>query len=905
MNVWRWLVLLGVGWGVSVYATSPLAPVNLRVCDVVNPVGTGASPFFGWFVNDPDENEIQTAYQIRVVAADKNGVVWDSGAVRSGLQNHVVWGGPALKSDTQYFWQVRTWDKDGEAGDWSVPALFAVGLLENADWDEAEWIRRDSTEEDDYTRYRKKITVPQKTITRATVYISAVHKYALYLNGALVGKGPAYHYPQYQYYNAFDITAQLKSGAPNQFAVFTHWFGGGQGRATSERGMIAKVVIHYADGSSKVIGTDGSWKQKKADAWSDEAKHRNRGEGVGYIETIDGRKLEPDWTQSSFDDSSWKSVSVIGAHPVAPWTGALNPDLTRIEEHEIEPASIISTGDGSCLIDLGKVYAGVPRIQFSGGKSGEKVEMLGGYALDSEGRINPQLNQSADLHFYALLNGKSFVFEPVEYVGMRYLEIKNAPMPVTKDNCRFVVRYNAMDLDASAFESSDKTLNAVWALMKHSLTTCAQEEFVDTPTREKGGFLGDAAIQSTVAMPVMNERALTERALKEYLQSMDQYWAEEGRLNAVYPNRDGGRDIPDFTQAYLVWVWNYYLETGDLDFLSKNYDHFKAIGGYLERHLDKKTGLIADLTGGKGPYEFGIVDWPASMRYGYDMVKARTVMNGWAYADFSVLSKIAQALGDYVDSTIYQERADALAKALNQTVLKDGVYVDGLGADGTPSSHVSQHANIFPLALGFVPEAQRASVIEAIKERKMSVGMVVLPWLIRAIGESGDGAHLVELFTNEQWDGWAQCLAKGATCTWESWDAARTKQSLSHAWGTSGLEGYVRYILGIRILEPQYARVLIAPIDCGSRLTWARGRILTDRGMISVQWSRGADSYKMNIEIPANITASISLPVDASALSKVLLDGQNIDVECNGGNLLLKAVGSGAHSIEFYASSNN
>ena len=36
--------------------------------------------------------------------------------------------------------------------------------------------------------------------------------------------------------------------------------------------------------------------------------------------------------------------------------------------------------------------------------------------------------------------------------------------------------------------------------MKHSLLTCAQEEFVDTPTREKGGFLGDAAIQSTVAM---------------------------------------------------------------------------------------------------------------------------------------------------------------------------------------------------------------------------------------------------------------------------------------------------------------------------------------------------------------------------------------------------------------------
>ena len=222
--------------------------------------------------------------------------------------------------------------------------------------------------------------------------------------------------------------------------------------------------------------------------------------------------------------------------------------LTRIEETVIMPESITSLGGGSYLIDLGKVYAGVPRITFSGGTSGTTISMAGGYVL-SGNEIDSSQNQAVDMSYYAVLNGSTFTYEPVEYLGMRYFQIDNAPMTVTTDNFEFVVRHSTMDTSASSFTSSDATLNAVWDLMKHSLLTCAQEEFVDTPTREKGGFLGDAAIQSTVAMPVMNERTLTRRVLGEYLQSMDSdEYNGTGRMNAVYPNNDGARDIPDFTQ---------------------------------------------------------------------------------------------------------------------------------------------------------------------------------------------------------------------------------------------------------------------------------------------------------------------------------------------------------------------
>lgn len=888
-------------------AAAPLAPTHLTVNDVAKPVGTGPDPYFGWRVNDRDADEIQTGYEIRVASSTRalaagRTDVWDSGKVESRQQNHVAYTGPALTADRQYFWQVRSWDKTGVAGPYSAAASFVVGPVANADWSGASWIRRTTDDADDYTYYRKTTTLPNRPIQRATVFVTGVHKYELFVNGQLVGKGPAYQYPQFQYYNGFDITALLKPGA-NLFAVFNHWFGGGQGRATSARGILMKAVVHYADGSQIVIGTDGTWKQRQAPGWVLGQKGRNPGEGVGFIERIDARTRLPTWNQRSLNDSAWNPVTVIGAQPVAPWVNPPQPDYTRIVENEIAPASVKPLGNGGYLVDLGKVYAGTPRIAFTGGTPGQLVTMLGGYMLDSAGRVDPVKNQNTDLSYFAELDGGTFTYAPVVYMGMRYFQIADAPMPVTTQNFRFVVRHSALDLTASSFDSPDSTLNAVWRLMKHSLTVNAHEEFVDTPTREKGGFLGDGTIMSTVAMPAMHERLLSRRQLHEFLASMDQFWSAEanrGRMNAVYPNNDGGRDIPDFTQAYLVWVWAYYMETGDAAFLRSHYPSFKAIADYVYRARSSSTGLITDLPGGGGGYARGIVDWPPPMRYGYDMqTAARAVINHWAYADFDVASRIADVVGNTPDRDLYRTRADELKKAINERLLNsDGVYVDGLRADGTPSAHVSQQANMFPLALGMVPAAQHATVVAKVKELKISSGMVTVLFLVRGLGEAGEGEQLLEVYTNASWPaGWARSLALGATATWESWTANADRNSQSHAWGAAGLDGYVRYILGITPTKPGYEEVQIKPLAFGTKLPSARGTIPTDRGDIAVSWNRGADRYLMTVTLPANVSSFVYVPKGERGTRIVRVNGVNV-TGVEDGSYLRVPIGSGTHTLE-------
>lgn len=879
----------------------PKGPLDLTVNYLTNPTGV-EKPTFGWMINDQDDNELQTHYQIIVASSEKiiqhdNGDVWDSGKVNSSFLNAIHYEGKKLESNKRYYWKVRTWDREGEVSKYSKAAYFDTGLLFNEDWSEAKWIKRTTDDREDYTYARKNINLPNKNIKRAMAYISATHKYTLYINQSLVGKGPAFAEPAYQYYNSFEVTDLLKKNKENNVSVLYHWFGGGQGRPASARGLIMKLIVEYDDGTLSEIGTDGTWKIKKAEQWK-YVGQRNAGEGVGYIEKIDARDIIQDWNSISFDDRSWANATVIGDHPTAPWTGRLLTDQTKIVESEIKPIAVNDMGNGKYVFDFGKVYAGVPQVTFSGGEPGTTVNMRSGYTLNEDGTVSTVTTQKTNMSYYYILDGNTTTFEPFQYLGFRYLQIDNSPNELTLDNVKLIRRHSELDGNRSSFESSNEMLNKVWELMTDSIYLGAQEGFVDTPTREKGQFLGDAA--SLPVMQVFGERVLSKRALDEFTQSQ---W-EDGRLWAVYPTNDKPRDIPDYTLMYINWVWDYYTQTGDIHFLKENYDKFKKILDYLNTYKDPKTGLIYWLKGGSGAYQYGIIDWPATMRYGYDMnTDSRTVINGYAYLNYEVMSKIAGEIGETEDKALFDSMAKDMAGSINTWLMNSQkVYVDGLYQNLNQSLHVSQQANIFPAALNIVPSEDKLSVLREIKNQKMNVGMLNIKWLIQSIGEAGLGQHLLDLYTNKEWNGWANIISKGATSTWESWDADIINESLSHPWGTAGLYGIQEYILGVKQLLPQHEKIMVKPLFFGEKLQYAKGKLPTDRGDVFVGWnlndkSNEISEYTLTLTIPDNIKAKVYVPKGNSKDNDIYVDGKKVHAAVEGEYLYVDNIGSGQHTF--------
>ncbi|MDQ1456226.1 MAG: alpha-L-rhamnosidase [Actinomycetota bacterium] len=839
----------------------PGAPTGLTVDDDAGPLAVTNAPAFGWIVNDPDRGDAQRAYQLIVSdapTAGKHRVLFDSGVRTSSQQSYVHAPGVRLAADHRYWWTVRTQDDAGQFGPYAVDAHFDTGL-NDADW-HASWIRRGGarpTRSDDFSLIRRESTLGASPIVRARLYAAAGQQYDLRVNGTRAAHGPSFSYPDEQYYETTDVTGVVRAGAPNVFAFVTHWSTGGQGRPDSPEALIAHITVDHADGTREVITTDASWRTR-AGPWI--ADTRRNGEG-DFVEHIDERLDPIGWDRPGFDDHTWLAATELGTHPWPPFSH-LVAARTHIVETSRTPVTLKSLGNAAYVADFGKITSATPVVEIHHGGAGRAVKFVAGDLLDANGHVSATRGtQETDMHWDFTERGGAQELRPFGYLAFRYLEVAGASEPLTAVDVTIAARHAVMpDENAARFHTSDPRVDAVWNLARNSALYDSQEQFLDTPTREKGQFLGDAYDVSQATMAAFGERSMTFEALRDFARSQARYWPD-GRVNAVYPNNDANRDIPDYTQDYVQWVWRVWLTTGDHDQLAALYPVVRNITDYLARAIDPKTGLVTNLPGGGGDYEHGMVDWPPQMRYGYDMnTAARTTLNAMAVDDFRRVAAMAEALGKpAAESRREVKRAETLTAAIRKRLERpDGVFVDGLRSDGTQSGHASQQANAFALAFGIAPQSRIEPITDAVVGLGTAMGVMNFRVLLDALHGAGRDDALVAALTDPNRPGYAQILEEGATFTWESWDARRTGDSESHGWGSTVLAVLQDDVLGARVTAPGAAHIEIAVPK--TTLTRAAGIVTTQRGPVSIAWTRDAAGREtIDVTIPTNVSATVHI----------------------------------------------
>lgn len=867
----------------------PGPPSQLTVDDLAAPIGLDVGDVnFGWHVSDGRRGALQTAYRIIVSSSDdpsgraQPSTVWDSGRVPSADQSAVPYGGPPLHADSTYRWTVQTWGSSGGAGPLAADASFETGL-QDGDW-KAQWVRRltpDPTDtpsssavqagtgqwanEDEYTYVRKQVALDGSPVVRARAYVSADQQYELYVNGALAGKGEAPSYPDSQYYETDDVTALLRPGAANAVGILYGWQGPGKGRPEGSPGVIAQISVLHRDGIRELVTTDGTWRVM-AGAWLAGTQRNTQGDPVDYTENINGPAEPIGWDQPGYDDAGWRPATVIGRPPVAPWTHLVSL-RTRIAYQPIRAVSITTLPGGAVVADFGEVVAAIPTVMFHHGVAGRRVTMHAGYLLDGGAPSTVSTTrgtQGTDMSYSYVERGGTETFRPFDYMGFRYFQIDNPGEGLAPADVVALARHTAMpDGQTATFSSSNATVDAVYALAAHSALYTSQEQFIDTPTREKGPFLRDGFNESQVDMDAFGDRNLTRKDLLELAQSQARYWPD-GRVNAIYPSGEYPyvRDIPDFTEIYPEWVWQYWLHTGDRSLLAEVYPVVVGIAGYVERAVTPSTGLITNLPGGGGPgsaYNGGLVDYPASMRYGYDVgTAARTTVNELGVDVFARTADIAGALGHPAgEIALQRQRQTALTAAINARLRRpDGVYIDGLEPDGRQSRHASQHANAYAVAYGIVPPHREDAVATYVATLGMAMGPQTAQALLEAFRLTGRPQDLVTRVTDPTTDGWAKILAEGATFTWEDWAPSDAQgDSMSHGWGSTVLVEIQQGLLGVTPTGAAFSTFDVSPPLGG--LAQASGSVPTPRGMVDVAWARGAGTYSLDLTVPANAVAFV------------------------------------------------
>jgi Bacterial alpha-L-rhamnosidase 6 hairpin glycosidase domain/Bacterial alpha-L-rhamnosidase C-terminal domain len=469
--------------------------------------------------------------------------------------------------------------------------------------------------------------------------------------------------------------------------------------------------------------------------------------------------------------------------------------------------------------------------------------------------------------------------------------------------------------EAATFHSSNAELNSVFTLLERSALYAGQQGYEDSPDRQEGQFTGDGTDESLSQIEDLSESALTREFIDNLIYSQQRWWiagspaqtSTWGEINAIYPDNDGKRDIPDYTEMFPELVWDYYLQTGDLATLAAAFSTMQNVATYVSDNIyssGQAAGLVCQLDSysSSSAYRYGIIDWPSTDRYDtvVDNSGVDTVINMRAVEDDRALAGAAQVLGHTAEATSYAKQMDSLIATINSKLVEStGFYDDGMTV-GSPASpgqssctattgdaligNYSEHDQTFAVVYGVAPPSSYQQLGTYIASQGMKQGPMDLWQLELALVETNQPAALVSLLTNTTADGPAKILAEGGTSMWEQWDpgcsapgggvgdntsscvgtgiSQNSTDSFSHGWGSAGLFPITRGLLGITVTGVAAATVQIAPPASG--LTAASGTEWTERGPVTVSWrdlSRTAVGQDvLRVSVPDNVEATVSLP---------------------------------------------
>ena len=886
---------------------APGAPFGLLTNESEYPMNVEGAPMFDWWVSDEDFDEIQTAYQIRLYDGVTESLLWDSGKVESSEQNCVLYSGDPLKCGYPYSWEVRSWDKAGAVSPFSERAHFATGLT-NDSWG-AEWIiglvdgtadtRAPLTEDNCYWYNRKEASLlGDKQVKRALAYVAVSQEYELFVGGQRIGKAETYDYLGETKYQGWDITDAVSGKDKVTFGIFAGYFGGGQGRAITTPGLIAKFIIYYTDSTVQTVVTDGSWLTHST-GYSNLGPRNSEGD---EIECCDARLVLSGWYNDGFDTSDWAPVYVLGAHPTSDFT-SLEAELGHVTETRVSCVGVTTLADGTTVADFGRVIPATVIIHFPKGKAGTRLTIQEGYELKEDGSINTDKSstQHTNMTYVYIMKDGEQTFEAWGYLGFRYVSVPaEAGILTAADFEATIYHAELVSGRRSTLNTSDRMLDEVFLLMQRSGLYSVQNQFVDTPTREKGQFLVDAVNSSAATPSGSYERQMTRKAILQFCDSSDRHWSGENELgmyNAVYPNIEGCRGIPDFSLNLPHLVWRYYMLTRDRTLLERVYPYMKNTADFVTRNTNKNTGLVTALPGGgeHRSYSEGIIDSPPG-RFGYDckgtLGGARTAVNALSVRVYDIVVRIAELLGNTADAEDYAKRAKDLRDAMNKRLITEsGVYSDGLYHDGTQSPNMSQHATSFAIMADIPDKSQIATMADYIASLGMKQGPMTADILVDALFKSGRGDAAIKLLTNTEDFGWAKLINEGYTYTWENWQAG----SQSHGWGSASLWQIIEYISGVKIIEAGAKVIRIAPVSAG--FDRVESHTVTARGAVDITYSGTGESYTITVDIPANMTAELVFP-RLSGGEFVELDGKNGKSEL-ADSVQTVTVGSGRRTFKY------
>lgn len=710
--------------------------------------------------------------------------------------------------------------------------------------------------------FRKEFNVATRP-TRATLRIVGLGDYDARLNGhQLSATGINQPWSQYEktiYYRDYDITSLVHRGTNCVGVMLANsfwnnpkppkgrYFKDGPQRTAPEPLLLrAELLLEQKNGTTNYIGTDRTWRTAPGPLTF---SHVYAGEDW------DSRAEQAGWDNVGFDDGSWIQTRVA----TAPDAILVRQDWPPFQEFQhFQPQSIRQHTNDVYLYSFAQNCSAQLRVEVEGGKSGDRITFHCGEHKNDKDRLFGGYVVGCEL----ITNGKRLTHQWVSfYFGMQFVEVSGA-VPEGEPNPRGLPVIRSLELvhvrtglpQAGSFACSSDLLNRTHNLIDWAMQNNTGFVLTDCPHREKLGWLEC----SYLLAPGFQYRYGCREWIEKIERDIRDAQEPSGRVLTVAPSYPAGRFPGAFNwtvewgAAAVLLPAEQYEWTGDPQVLRENFEMMRRFTDFIQ--TESTNGLAPPGLGDW--YDYGHGKPPGPSRFTPTQLSATAT---WALCALKV-AQAAEVLGQTEEARHYRELHDRIAEDF-QRQFRDPA-TGKLKHLGSP-----QCANAMAICADVVPAPDCPmlvqEIIDDLKQRdwQQTPGDVGHVYFIRALAEAGRSDVLHRVYSREGTGSYGGILKKGLTALPETWDAMMDGyQSLDHCMLGHVMEWFYGYVGGIR-LQPGsvgWTNVLIGPNP--GPLTHAETSVNTPRGRIATRWRVDKREFRLEVEIPPNVTATALMP---------------------------------------------
>lgn len=556
---------------------------------------------------------------------------------------------------------------------------------------------------------------------------------------------------------------------------------------------------------------------------------------------VSGNEINTDSTWlATYEDKIWIDENGV-AHgsgiyvPAAKWnfnSPDTPPSQYKLERKETAPVSNEQTGEGGMLYDFGCETFGY--LRFKNVKGSGIIHVY--YGESREEALDKEHCETLDRMSIAGADGKEMMINGSKAFRFVYVETEGG---VSFSGLTMDYEYSLQDETVcGCFKCNDEQLNKIWEIGAYTMELTTREFFVDGIKRDRWTWSGDA-IQSYLMNYYLHfDTECVKRTIRQ-LRGKDPVTAH---INTIM----------DYTFYWFKSVHDYYMYTGDTEFVREIYPRMQTMMQYVLG----RTNAEGMAEGQADDWIF--VDWVDFPMHKRGILSFEQIL---LCKSLETMRLCASTLRDNPlknppQGSITTEEYDCDAKKyakletdLRQK-LKPTFWDDSRKAfmhaieDGKMNTQITKFPNMFAIIYDCMSEDDKQTVMQSVMLNP-EIESITTPYMrfyeLEALCQMGMQTQV----TDEIRGYWGGMLQEGATSFWEKYNPEDKGtqhltmygrpygKSLCHAWGASPIYLFGRYYLGVEPTKPGYEEYTVSPSLGG--LEWMEGDVPAPFGKIHIR----------------------------------------------------------------------